>query len=159
MPCTYIEAWNLGAMLVDQFVQLKRFVMKVSRYTPIEDFFKGFWINPMEFSFAAQPMDTEIRESESSYFVDVDLPGIHKEDIDVSIQGRRVSINANRKEWQEESDAKLIKTEMRYGKVYRQFEMEHEMTEEGAEAKFEEGVLHVVLPKKNGLPAKLLSIR
>lgn len=132
--------------------------MKISRYTPIEDFFKGFWVNPMEFSLVGEPMDTEVKESESCYIVDVDLPGVSKEDIDISIQARRVTITATRNESKEEKDAKLVKTEVRYGKVSRMFEMEHEMSEEGAEAKFENGVLHVVLPKKNGLPPKSLAI-
>lgn len=133
--------------------------MKVSRYTPIEEFFKGFWINPMDFSFETEPMDTEIRESKASYFVDVDLPGIDKNDIEISIQGRRVNVSAVRKEWKEDESAKLIKTEMRYGKLSRKFELEHEMSDEGADAKYENGVLHITLPKKNGIPPKPLMIQ
>lgn len=104
-------------------------------------------------------METEIKENDSSYFLDVDLPGIQKEDIDISIQGRRVTVSANRKEWHEEGTGKLIKTERRYGKLSRLFEMEHEMSEEGAEAKFDSGVLHITLPKKDGMPAKTLLVQ
>lgn len=132
--------------------------MKISRYTPIEDFFKGFWINPIDFSLAEEPMDIEVKENDSSYIIDVDLPGIQKEDINISVRARCVVISATRDEPKEFADAKLVRTEVRYGKLSRVFEMEHEVSDEGADAKFENGVLHLTLPKKNGMPARMLSI-
>ena len=133
--------------------------MKISRYTPIEEFIRGMWINPLEFKSEDECMVTEVKESESSYYVDVDLPGVAKEDIDVNINGRRLSITAERKEWKEEESGKLIKTEKRYGKFYRSFDMEHDIDDLTADAAFVDGVLHLALPKKNGLPLKSLPIR
>lgn len=90
----------------------------------------------------------------------VDLPGVKKEDIHVTIEGPRVSINAERKSEKQRKDGERVLHSERFAASYaRSFELPAEVTEEGAEAKFDDGVLKLVLPKRAPVASKRLQIR
>ena len=94
------------------------------------------------------------------YAVVVDLPGVHKEDIQVSIDGPRVAITAEAKNGREvKNGEKVLHTERFVTSYARSFELPVEVTEEGADAAFENGVLHLTLPKRPQVVSKRLTVR
>jgi HSP20 family protein len=94
------------------------------------------------------------------YEVLVDLPGVRKEDIQVNVEGARVSITAETKSESETKDGERVLHTERYAASYaRSFELPAEVTEEGAEASFENGVLKLGLPKRATVMSKRLTVR
>jgi HSP20 family protein len=94
------------------------------------------------------------------YDVLVDLPGVKKEDIQVTIEGNRVAIAAETKSEKEVKEGERLIHSERYAASYaRSFELPAEVTEEGAEARFENGVLRLTLPKRATVTSKRLTVR
>jgi HSP20 family protein len=94
------------------------------------------------------------------YAVNLDLPGVRKEDIQVSIEGPRVAVSAETKSERDVKDGERVIHSERYATSYaRSFELPAEVTEDGADASFENGVLRLTLPKRAQVSSKRLSVR
>ncbi|MCZ4303762.1 Hsp20/alpha crystallin family protein [Zoogloeaceae bacterium G21618-S1] len=134
----------------------------ITRRDPLEDFFRGFFVRPVEFggnATEAPQMRVDVKESPESYAVHAELPGVTKDDIHVSIDGPVVSITAERKQQSEQKDGeRVLRTERYYGKVSRSFQLGQDVDEARAGAKFVDGVLELTLPKKAAVQARRLTI-
>ncbi|MDR0701944.1 MAG: Hsp20/alpha crystallin family protein [Azoarcus sp.] len=120
---------------------------------PIDDFFRGFFVRPVDIGNSgaaeAPQMRVDVKENADGYEVHAELPGIRKEDIHVHIDGPVVSIGAERKVDKELKDGeRVLRTERYYGKVSRSFQLGEDIDEARASAKFVDGVLELSLPKK-----------
>lgn len=106
-------------------------------------------------------MRIDIAETEQAYLVQADIPGVNKEDIKVSIDGNRVSISAELKNERVTRDGggKVVRSEREYGQQYRSFVLQHEVDEACAQARYENGVLLLDLPKKEGTGGRQLAIQ
>jgi len=93
--------------------------------------------------------------------VQADIPGVNKDDIKVSIDGSRVSISAELKDERvtRDSGGKTVRSEREYGQQYRSFVLPQEVDEAGAQARYENGVLLLDLPKKEGTGGRQLAIQ
>lgn len=91
----------------------------------------------------------DVSENDTQYTVKADLPGVSKEDIDVSINDDVLTINAETKQEQEKKDAegRIIRQERRYGKYVRSMRLGGEIDAKRVEATYSDGVLKLVLPK------------
>lgn len=134
--------------------------MAVVRYTPLDDFLRSVMVKPLtETKDQALSLAIDVRENEHAYLVSADIPGARKEDIQVNINGAHVSISVERKNEKSVNEhEKILRSERSFGKVSRAFEMEHEIDESQANAKYAEGVLELVLPKKIVSAATRLTI-
>lgn len=128
----------------------------------LDDLFKGYWVRPMRLSGESAEMGRvkmDVKENEKEYTVHAELPGVKKEDIQVGIEGKSLSINAEVKRSKEEKEGdKVLRSERYHGKVYRGFSLGQDVDEAGAKAKFDKGVLELVLPKKTVTAARKLAI-
>ena len=100
---------------------------------------------------ASRIMKTDIRETEKTYELDVDLPGFKKEDIQAQLKDGYLTITANKGMEHNEQDQKsgrYIGRERYSGSCSRSFYVGENITEEDIEAKFENGILQVSVPKK-----------
>lgn len=100
---------------------------------------------------ASRIMKTDIRETEKTYELDVDLPGFKKEDIQAQLKDGYLTITANKGVEHNEQDQKsgrYIRRERYSGSCSRSFYVGENITEEDIEAKFENGILQVTVPKK-----------
>jgi HSP20 family protein len=140
----------------------------VQRWDPfddIDDLFKGFFLRPMRMEpseAAGQPVKVriDVKEDDKSYLVHAELPGVKKEDINVSIDGNQVSISAEvKREKEEKQGEKVLRTERYYGKVHRAFALGQPVDEASATAKYADGVLELTLPKKPEAQAKRVTIQ
>ncbi len=109
----------------------------------------------------ASRMRLDIAETEQAYQVQADIPGVNKDDIKVSIDGNRVTISAELKDERVTRDGggKVVRSEREYGQQYRSFVLPHEVDEAGAHARYENGVLLLDLPKKEGTGGRQLAIQ
>jgi len=102
----------------------------------------------------------DVVDKSDKYAVTVDLPGVKKEDIRVTVEGSRVSIAAETKsETETKNGDKVLYTERRAASYARSFELPVEVTEDGAEANYENGVLRLSLPKRAHVAGRRLTVR
>lgn len=87
------------------------------------------------------------REGEYAYHVEVDLPGVKKEDITVDIKGNTLTISGERKTREEVKENDYYKCESTYGKFQRSFTLPEGIDHENLTASAEDGVLEIVIPK------------
>jgi HSP20 family protein len=94
----------------------------------------------------------DIKESPKTFELQAQIPGLNKENIHVSIDGGMVTIQAERKESSEtkSEDERIIRSECHYGSIARSFQMPAEIDRNQTKANYENGILSLVLPKKNG---------
>jgi HSP20 family protein len=92
--------------------------------------------------------------------VRAEIPGARKEDIKVQVDGNRVTISAETKRDKEEKKGdKVIYRECYEGSSYRSFFLDSDVDEAGADAKYENGMLELTLPKKKGSSAKQVQVK
>lgn len=124
------------------------------------DFFRGFW-RPEQALYgknAGHMMRTDVKETETGFEVDVDLPGFKKDEITLDLENGYLTVGASKALDEEHKNAKgrLIRQERYSGSMQRSFYVGEFVTEEEISAKFEDGVLRLTVPKKDApkLPEK-----
>ncbi len=126
---------------------------------PFDDLFRGFF-RPVRMERELPQFRMDVKENDKAYTVHADLPGVKKEDIHVSIEGNTVAISAEtRSESEQKEGEKVLKRERSYGKVYRSFSLGADIDEASASAKYNDGVLELVLPKKAAAASKRLAVQ
>lgn len=109
--------------------------------------FKQVW-NP-GFTSSSNMMQTDVKETDKSFELDISLPGFKKEDLKAELKDGYLTINAEHAESKEEKDeGKFIRKERYTGHCSRSFYVGEEITENDIRAKFENGVLILNIPKK-----------
>jgi len=126
-----------------------------------DDLFKGFFVRPMTFENQSQvQFRIDVKEDDGAYVVEAEIPGVKKEDINVTINGNQVAISAEvKREREDRQGEKVLRSERYYGKVYRAFSLAQDVDEASAQAKYNEGVLELRLPKKAAVTSKKLAIQ
>lgn len=135
----------------------------------IDDLLAGFF-RPIANEARAEiaPIKIEVSEDQAAYRVSAVLPGVKKEDINVAVDQNEVSISAEIKRESQtpvnatgdsaKDAARVVHSERFYGKVSRVFSVAQEIDEAGVQAKYADGVLSLVLPKKAPVAAKRVTI-
>ena len=116
------------------------------------DFDRDFWgkKNPLYGKNAKNIMKTDIREHDTGYELDVDLPGFKKDEINIELENGYLTISAAKGLDKDEQDkkGKYIRKERYAGAMQRSFYVGDGVTEEDVKAKFEDGILKLSIPKK-----------
>lgn len=109
---------------------------------------------------AASKIKIDVSEKDDTFFVNAEIPGVAKEDIDLSISGDVVSISAeiSQKDEQKEGN-KVLRSERYFGSVSRSFQLPEKIDVDKAEALYENGVLQLSLPKLASSSSKKLEIK
>ncbi|HSC95385.1 MAG TPA: Hsp20/alpha crystallin family protein [Burkholderiales bacterium] len=136
------------------------------RYSPFEDafddLFRGFFVRPVSLDApaGAAQFRVDVSENEKAYTLRAEIPGVKKEDINVTIDGDTVAVSAEVKNEKEVKDGeRVLRSERYYGKVYRAFTLGQAVDEAGTSAKYANGVLELTLPKKAAAQAKRITIQ
>lgn len=118
----------------------------------MKDFDAGFFgrRNPLYGKHAKDLMKTDVKETDSTYELDIDLPGFKKENLQIELDHGYLSITANKQLNKDETsqEGRMIRQERYSGSLQRSFYVGEDMTEEDVKARFEDGVLRLTLPKK-----------
>jgi HSP20 family protein len=138
----------------------------VTRYDPFgelfDDLFKGFLVRPVMGEGRDLParMKIEVTEQNGGFKVLAEIPGVKKEDIQVNVDSDQVSITAEVKQEKEAREGeRIVHSERYYGKVARAFRLGYEIDEAKVQAKYNDGVLELTLPKKQTPAAKQIAIQ
>jgi HSP20 family protein len=119
--------------------------------TLFEDFFKpwnewfdngGLWGRVLNIP------AVNITEQKDEYLVSLAVPGMKKEDFKIDVNGNMLTISAEKQESKEEKDKKFTRKEFNYSSFSRTFTLPEEILKEKIEAKYEDGVLNIALPRK-----------
>ncbi|HBD20004.1 MAG TPA: heat-shock protein Hsp20 [Arenimonas sp.] len=123
----------------------------LTRSTPqveFDDFFRGFGMRPFLEQVQLPDIRLDVSEDDKGFAIKADLPGMKKENIDVSVDGRQVTITAAYSEKKEQKGKSSLHSERCEGQVYRSFTLPSEVDGKDAQAHYENGVLELTLPKK-----------
>ena len=99
---------------------------------------------------ASHEMKTDVKETDSGYEVDIDLPGFKKDEVNVQLDNGYLSISAAKGLDKEEKnkEGKYIRKERYAGAMSRSFYVGDALTQEDIKAKYESGILRLSIPKK-----------
>lgn len=114
-------------------------------YNMIDGFFNDNWLGFP--SFTRDSFRVDVRENDKAYIVDADLPGFAKEDIRLDFDNNYLTISAVKKEENKTEKENYLHQERRMSSVQRRIYLQ-DVGSEGVSAKFENGVLEVMLPKR-----------
>ena len=107
--------------------------------------------NPLYGKHAKNMMKTDVRETDDTYEVDIDLPGFKKEDISVSFENGYLTISTNKTldRNDKDKDGKYIRQERYAGSMSRSFYIGKNVPKGDIKARYEDGVLKLSVPKKD----------
>ncbi len=123
------------------------------------DFFRPLRLSREDNEALAMPR-VDIEEQDNGYLMKIDLPGVKKEDIDVSVHEGVLSIKAeSREESSEEKEGRVIRRERHFGQFLRRFNIGQDIDDAKTEAQFIDGVLQLKLPKREAAQAKPVKLK
>lgn len=101
----------------------------------------------------------DIKERENEYVVRTDLPGVRKEDINITLENGVLTITAERRDEEMEKDGEReIRREACYGRYARSLRLGTQIDEKGVKAKHRDGVLELTLPKAEQVKPRKISV-
>lgn len=137
----------------------------ILRYNPaddtFDDLFRGFFMRPVRFEGQQDvQIKVDVHEDDKAYTVHAEIPGVKKEDIHVTVDGGQLAISAEVKNEKEVKDgSKVLRSERYYGRVSRSFALGQDVDDGAAEAKYDNGVLELRLPKRTTAKTRSLTIK
>lgn len=139
------ELWQMAGLI--PFNRKKNDLMNIGFedfHSMLDDFFADAW--PTRRSLQSDTFKVDVQEEEKQYIVHAELPGVKKEEINLSLEDGRLRIGVEREERKEEKEKNYIHRERRYSSMERNIFLQ-EADSEGISAKLEDGVLKISIPK------------
>jgi HSP20 family protein len=137
----------------------------MTRGNLLNEFFRdvspGFYVKPLHGEPLPDPaqIKIDVKENDRAYTVHAEIPGVSKEEIHVSLDGGVVMLRAEITQRDEQTkDDKVLRSERYFGSITRSFQLQQEIDQSQAKAKYENGVLTLTLPKKQGGGTQRLKI-
>ncbi|OGW72782.1 MAG: hypothetical protein A2Y02_02605 [Omnitrophica bacterium GWA2_52_12] len=102
--------------------------------------------------------EVDVVEEKDNVVVKADLPGVKKEELEVKVEGRLLTLKGERKEEKETKEKNYYASERFYGAFTRMIELPTDIKAEQVKAVCKDGVLTVTLPKTEGAKAKQVAV-
>jgi len=103
------------------------------------------------------PFGVDVREDADHFYVEAELPGFKKEDVEITLENQTLTIKAERKEEQEQK-GDLLLHERRYRQFLRSFTLPPTVDEKSVDAKLTDGVLKMTLNKREETKPRKISV-
>jgi HSP20 family protein len=141
-------------------------MVNITRFHPLEEAFENLvhgipmWL-PLPEARASTPTQfrMDVTENDKEYQVLAELPGVRKEEISITINGNEVAVSAEvKREKDIKNSGAVLHAERYFGKLQRSFALGQEVDEAAAQAKYNDGVLELTLPKKAAAAVKRLAV-
>jgi HSP20 family protein len=133
--------------------------MAIIRWNPWRDWAGDFFdLVPLRREESRWIPAVDISENDGSLFVDVEIPGMKKEDIKVSLEKNVLSLKGEKKQEKEVKEENYHRWERSYGSFVRSFELPMPVQADKIKANYRDGVLHVELPKAEEIKPKEIPI-
>ncbi len=119
-----------------------------------KDFFDDFFDAPRMPAPRADLMKTDLREDAEGYVLDIDMPGVKKEDMQAELKDGYLTVSAKTgyENNQQDKQGRYLRRERFSGSFSRNFYVGEDVTQEDIKARFENGVLTIRVPKKQPVP-------
>jgi HSP20 family protein len=101
----------------------------------------------------------DVHENESEITLRAELPGMKEEDIELTIDRGRLTVQGEKRLEKEDTDGDYRRIESSYGSFYRSFPLPDTVDQENIKARFENGVLYVTLPKTEAAKPKRIELK
>ena len=140
--------------------------MNLIRYSPttldmvdnVSRWFDDMFVDSPTWQSASVPA-VDVRETESDYLMEVDLPGLTEKDIDVKLDNSLLTISSKKEENKEEKKDGYLMRERRSASFCRSFVLPEEVDREKIGAEFKNGVLHLSFPKVPAAKPKTIEVK
>lgn len=136
----------------------RRFVWDV--FNDLDDLFKGFE-RPVRHNYESGALvpAVDITENDHEYLVKAELPGVRKEDLDLTIHDGMLTINAETTyENKEKENGRIIRQERHYGKFVRSMRLGNEVDVNKVKADYKDGILTLKMPKTEAVKPKKIDV-
>ncbi|HEU0188958.1 MAG TPA: Hsp20/alpha crystallin family protein [Gallionella sp.] len=149
---------------MSNITRFKPFGSELARFDPfwdVDDMFNKFMMRPLlrEGMEIEPQIKMDVKEADGKYVINAEIPGVNKDDIHVTVDSNRVSISAEVKQEKETKEGeRVIRSERSYGMASRSFTLADEVDQSKVQAKYNNGVLELTLPKKPGSTRKEITI-
>lgn len=100
----------------------------------------------------------DVSENEKEFLIDVEVPGLNKEDIHVDLENRTLTISGERSREEKEETKQYHRIERHYGSFSRSFTLPDNIDEKSVEASYNNGILHIVIGKKEEMTKKKIEV-
>lgn len=135
----------------------------IARGSLFDDFFRGaapgFYVKPLHGDSLPAQIRVDVKETPEAYQLVAEIPGVSKDDIQIDIEGKRVSLRAEIKPGDAAADGtRLLRSERYYGVAQRSFQLPVEVDNTSARARYENGVLALNLPKKASATSQRVAV-
>lgn len=101
----------------------------------------------------------DIAERENDYFVKMELPGVNKDDVKISLESNILTIKGEKKQEKEEKNKDVHRLERNYGSFLRSFTLLTSVKSDTIDAFFKDGVLTISLPKAEDAKPKQIEVK
>jgi HSP20 family protein len=119
----------------------------------------AFYVKPLHGEGLPAQIRVDVKETPEAYTLQAEVPGVSRDDIQVNVDGKLVTLRAEIKQQDGQTEGgKLLRSERYYGAVSRSFQLPVDVDNSAAKAKYENGVLQLTLPKKTAGAAQRLTI-
>lgn len=126
------------------------------RFSDIMDDFFSDMVSTSRDSFIPS---MDISETDNQFLISAELPGMKKEDININLENRRLTISGERKFEQKEDGETYHRVETRYGSFSRSFQLPNSVDEESVQAKYEDGLLKITIDKTEDKVKKQIEVK
>lgn len=146
--------------IIERMVAIMLMMPSLLTNSLFNDFFDDDWFGGMDHTADRKPvqarphnlMKTDVKETDTGYELEMDLPGYKKEDVQAKLENGYLTIQAAHNEENEvkdEANGRYIRKERYSGSCQRSFYVGDAITEEDIKAGFKDGILTIAIPKKD----------
>jgi HSP20 family protein len=148
---------NQGAQAITQNPRTRdpfQSLRELMRWEPFAELSRGWPGEAMDFAPAF-----EVKETPSAYVFKADVPGVKESDIEVTLQGNRLTIGGKRDSEKQEQNDKFYSYERSFGRFMRSFTLPEGINAEQCGADLKDGVLTVSVPKNEEVKTQRVAVR
>lgn len=128
---------RMREMLFDPFAEMESLMPAVRQFVP----------------------DMEVRETKDAFVISADLPGLREQDVEIDVSGNRLSISGKREVEQRDEGDRYYTYERSYGSFSRSFVLPEGVDPDKIDARLDNGVLEVKIPKSSAAQPKRINVR
>lgn len=113
----------------------------------VDQLFDSFFSSRDEGTSAVWAPQMDMIETDDSYRIHMDVPGLSKENLEINFEDNRLSVRGTRTEEKREKGSNFVRAERAFGDFYRSFALPKSINEDEIEASYDNGVLTINVPK------------
>ena len=124
-----------------------------------DNFFRGDVAEPADMLRSTWAPSVDIRERDNDYLVNVELPGVSKDDVKITLQDNILTVRGEKNQEKESKESKYHRVERVYGSFQRSFALPAAVKAEKIDASYKDGILTVSLPKAEEAKPKQIEVK